>query len=320
MSLLLAAQDVRRSLTDVTECQPKKMARPHTQVSGIGNTIQMTQMMENGRIDFWAGQSRLWWTKPVLLLLALAAVPPDCTANDPLKRVLRHAAPELQAVRVGRYLFISDHRLDKPAEMGQELESLHRRLQRDLKIAPLNATLRIYIFDKHSTFSRYVRRHIPYLTRADMHRDALFLLRNGKPYVFAVRTDKLMENLRHELVHVYLNTAVPGVPIWLDEGLAMYYQSADGEQARPELIQRLGDPLLGKQRPDLERLERLRTMRQMGPVKYIEAWAWVSALLHGPQEVRRLIPEYLAALQSDPDAATLSGRLRQRGFAAGGGR
>jgi hypothetical protein len=265
--------------------------------------------MENGRIDFGAGQSRLWWAKPALLMFALAAVPPDCTANDPLKRVLRRAAPELQAVRVGRYLLISDHRLDKPAEMGQELESLHRRLQRDLKIAPLNATLRIYIFEKHSTFSRYVRRHIPYLTRADVHRDALFLLRNGKPHVFAVRTDELMENLRHEFVHVYLNTAVPGVPIWLDEGLAQYYETACEDGRNERALAMLDEALRGRWSPDLARLERIVNMSEMGPREYAEAWSWVAAAQAADPQ---LIKRFLVALNSREETSTFRIHLAAR--------
>lgn len=242
-------------------------------------------------------------------MFALAAVPPDCTANDPLKRVLRRAAPELQAVRVGRYLLISDHRLDKPAEMGQELESLHRRLQRDLKIAPLNATLRIYIFEKHSTFSRYVRRHIPYLTRPDVHRDALFLLRNGKPYVFAVRTDELMENLRHEFVHVYLNIAVPGVPIWLDEGLAQYYETAREDGRNERALVMLGEALRGRWSPDLARLERIVNMSEMGPREYAEAWSWVAAAQAADPQ---LIQRFLVALSSREETSTFRIYLAER--------
>src|SRR5438876_73243 len=72
-------------------------------------------------------------------------------------------------------------------------------------------------------------------------------------------------------------------PLWLDEGLAEYFEGPEGSQGlNPEHIARLPDDLKSGWRPDLARLESLATVREMAPRDYREAWAWVHYLLNDP--------------------------------------
>ena len=42
--------------------------------------------------------------------------------------------------------------------------------------------------------------------------------------VYAQGGDRLADDLRHEMTHAYLHSVVPDVPLWLDEGLAKYFE------------------------------------------------------------------------------------------------
>lgn len=248
--------------------------------------------------------------------LAMAAVVcgaiDDARAGDLLGRLFPGREPEFRAVRTGRFLLISDHRLDDAGGIATDLEALHRQLQADLKLPSLDATVRIYLFAKHASFSRYVRKHIPYLTGLDTRRHGLFLLRNGVPHMFVLRTADLRGSLRHEFVHVVLNTSAPGLPIWLDEGLAMYYETIDDPAGREEITRGLAKRLACGWQPDLARLEQLDEMRDMDTLAYAEAWAWVRLLTEGPAELRGLLPAFLDDLRRGHSRGGFSELLARR--------
>jgi hypothetical protein len=110
-----------------------------------------------------------------------------------------------------------------------------------------------------------------------------------------------------------LHGSVASLPLWLDEGLAEYFESPHepGGANREHLSLLMSDekePWV----PDLVRLEGLADVRQMSPRDYREAWAWVHFLLQGTPENRERLREYLSDLRtSAPDAAPLSQRFQQ---------
>jgi len=108
---------------------------------------------------------------------------------------------------------------------------------------------------------------------------------------------------------------VPGLPLWLDEGLAEYYEVPRGNQGLNAQHLALLGPLAreGTWRPSLCRLEQLRPTADMSQDDYAEAWAWVHFLLHTRPEYRDLLRRYLFELRRDGQAEPISLRLRQKG-------
>jgi hypothetical protein len=208
----------------------------------------------------------------------------------------------------GRFQFVADFPFARAKEVGAELESLAERLWNELLIPDNRDLVRIYLFSTQEDFAAYVRQHIPTLSEADTNRTAMFLLRNDRPYIFAVATSELTLNLRHEFVHVMLNTSHEGLPIWLDEGLAEYYEVEDGNQ--PSFRQLLARQNRRTWQPNIHRLERLQTMSQMGLVEYAEGWSWVYLLMQGSKSSRRVIPEYLSDLRKGAATPRVSDRLQ----------
>src|SRR5690606_3165682 len=107
--------------------------------------------------------------------------------------------------------------------------------------------------------------------------------------------------------------SVGQLPLWLDEGLAEYYEVAPDERAA-------GSPYASSVRwnvrfgyiPDLEKLERLRELHEMGRDEYRDAWAWTHFLLHGSDTSRGALGAYLKQIEEGPEPGSLSTYLRRQ--------
>jgi hypothetical protein len=108
-----------------------------------------------------------------------------------------------------------------------------------------------------------------------------------------------------------LHSVVPGIPLWLDEGLAEFFEVPRSQSGlnRPHL-ELLSDMMEhdGWQ-PDLGRLERLRDAAQLDQRDYAESWAWVYAMLHSEPEQREVLIKYLAEIHENGAAEPISRRL-----------
>jgi len=110
-----------------------------------------------------------------------------------------------------------------------------------------------------------------------------------------------------------VHAVVPALPLWLDEGIAEYFELPGSVQGRhePHLAHLAGRMIEGTWRPDLERLEALSAVGDMSQDHYAEAWCWVHWLLSTTPQRREVLQEYLADVRRDPATAPLSTRLRR---------
>src|SRR5207302_2820246 len=90
----------------------------------------------------------------------------------------------------------------------------------------------------------------------------------------------IQQDLRHELTHALLHSVIRDVPLWLDEGLAEYFELPPDQQGvNPVHLEHLCQAADGPGRLDLARLEGLSRVGQMNKEEYREAWAWVHLML-----------------------------------------
>ena len=123
--------------------------------------------------------------------------------------------------------------------------------------------------------------------------------------------DDLKEDLRHEATHALLHSSMPTTPMWLDEGLAEYFEvGPDCETGKPEHIAALKAATAKGWKPDLERLESLHDLQQMTAADYRESWLWVDYLLHRTPTTKRVLVDYLAALRRG-ESSPLLARLKE---------
>jgi len=211
--------------------------------------------------------------------------------------------------RAGRFICHADFAIAPHRPLLHSLSQLERDLFELLAIAPSKEPVHVFLFQKKSTYHAYLRRYFPEVPS----RKALFIKGDGPGMVFAYRGEDFETDVRHECTHALLNAALPMVPLWLDEGLAEYFE-VPGDRRRngsPHLKLVKWSARLG-QVPDIESLERMSDLSQMTRTKYRHAWSWVHFMLHGPQEAREELTQYLATIQALTPPGQLSSRLRRR--------
>jgi hypothetical protein len=203
---------------------------------------------------------------------------------------------------------------DEPAL--RQLQDLEHQLESDLaiRIDPNRSPIDIYILKDRPSFEHFLTFYYPELPP----RRAFFLARGDQRVVYTYQSPHMVEDLRHEATHALLHASVADLPLWLDEGLAEYFEVPGGREGlNTEHLSRVARDVEEGWEPELARLERLRDVRQMLPRDYRESWAWVHYLLQGPKPGRSLLLGYLADLREAPDARPLSARIA--GQAAGSG-
>lgn len=247
---------------------------------------------------------KLWRARPWMWAV-LAALAVGCQAAT--KTVV--APPGRHSVRSGDLLVLSDFRLSPEHPLIRDLEALREHVSRSLELPPPREQVVVYLFETEAAYAHYLDTVYPGLPR----RRAYFV---GTPRELAVYTcwgERIQEDLRHEYTHGILHASLGRMPLWLDEGLAEYFEIGGPAPGRinGEYVVELPEALAGGWRPDLARLERLERFEQMQRIDYQEAWAWVHFMLHSTPENRQTLVSYLHDLRDQPQPAPLSKRLAE---------
>ncbi|GBD36656.1 hypothetical protein HRbin36_01783 [bacterium HR36] len=215
----------------------------------------------------------------------------------------------------GRYVFHSDVSLEAGHPVLREIAGLPERLQRELRLASENALVHVYLFADRGSYERYLYAHYGHLPP----RRAFFMARPSttsreEMLVFAFWGERILEDLRHELTHAELHSVCPNIPMWLDEGLAEFFEvSAEQDGLHYRHLAALRSELSSPWTPSLDRMEKLTLLRDMTPQDYREAWAWAHFLLRGPAPARETLLTYLRDLHQQ---ARCVGEARQSALPA----
>ena len=243
-------------------------------------------------------------SRALIAALGLAVV--GCaTVRPPAGAVL---VPTEHQTRTGPYCVFTGAPIAADAPAIRHLQSLERQLQTSLgvRVPADSEPIRIYILDSDEAFRHFLAFHHPDLPA----RRAFFLAKGERREVYTYQGERLEEDLRHEATHALLHAACPDLPLWLDEGLAEYFEVEEGRHGRnAEHLARLPQDFADGLEPDLKRLEALRDVRKMTTRDYRESWAWVHYLLDGPPEARAALLGYLADRHSGGPDKGLSRRL-----------
>ena len=169
-----------------------------------------------------------------------------------VRRPVRHS------VQSDQLLVLSDVQLDKDHPLIQDLIRLRKQLSEILELPLQGRLVVVYLFSNESQYRRYLEAAYPRLPP----RRAYFV---GTPQELAVYTfwgENIREDLRHEFTHGLLHSSLRHVPLWLDEGLAEYFEVAGPIPGRVNIdyADRLSMGVVSGWRPDIERLERLHVV------------------------------------------------------------
>ncbi len=243
---------------------------------------------------------------PSSLLLLLIATCGCAAARKPQPAIQGPATYEAQ---YGSLDLHSDFPLASQADLFTELAARREELYRDLALAGSNEPVEIYLFANAETMNGYRQRWCRGLST----RRAFFVQTAERLAVYAQWGDRLSEDLRHETTHAFLHAVMSDLPLWLDEGLAVYYETPRASQGlNPQHLRWLSGAMAGGVwHPDLARLEQFPPATDMRQGDYAEAWAWVHFLLHSRPEFADLLRHYLADVGRGGRAEPLSARLRR---------
>jgi hypothetical protein len=223
-------------------------------------------------------------------------------------RVANAAEPAwVDARHIGPFVCQSTFPLDEYERLLAELPELQRELTRILGVPAATQPIHIYLFADAAAHENFIAEHFPKIP----YRRALFVKVGGRQGVYAYRQHELDIDLRHESTHAMLHAVLPDVPLWLDEGLAEYFEMPAGRRAfdHPHYEQLRWDMRVGRVRT-LESLEERQELGDMANLDYRYAWAWVHFLLHGPEPAHHALVGYLAALRQGTSDGRFSTRLK----------
>ena len=232
--------------------------------------------------------------------------------GTPAPLVAAAGAPCRYSFRIAPYVFLSDFEVKRDQPLFKELEALRDQVYKELALPPGTAAVQVYLFEDRARYTRFMQTRYPDLPA----RPAFFVAQprtiGGAEdlLVYTFWGDRIQQDLRHELTHALLHGVIRDVPLWLDEGLAEYFEvppAANGINAAhvEQLRRTLGGPL----KPDLARLEGLKEVAQMHRPEYREAWAWVHLMLRTSPEARGVLLAYLQQLRTRQSAGPLQPRL-----------
>ena len=240
-----------------------------------------------------------------ILLVVILGIPVGCVtpwidSTPPL--------PKLHTLVREQLVVHSDFRLPQKHRLIEDLVRQRDEVAMILELPRSDEPIHVYLFEDPLRFQAHLARSYPGLPP----RRALFIKNDTQLIVLAHWGERVAEDLRHEVAHGYLHAVVPGIPLWLDEGLAEYFEVPRGEQGLniPHL------ELLGQRyrrsgwEPQLERLESLTDLAELQQLDYAEAWLWPHFLLETTPARRTLLQSHLARLRESALAPPLAGELR----------
>jgi hypothetical protein len=203
----------------------------------------------------------------------------------------------------------ADFPLDEQLGLLGEIARLRQDVVKTLQLKTPEEPIQIFLFAKQATYQAYVQHWFPTVG----YRRALFIKQDGRGMVFAYQNTELATDLRHESTHAVLHSCLPSVPLWLDEGLAEYFEVPPHKRVHgnPYLVAVKWNARLGAV-PPLEELEKLDDMQQMDLREYRHAWAWVHFMLHGPASAREELIAFVGDIARNKPPGKLSQRLADR--------
>lgn len=213
--------------------------------------------------------------------------------------------------RLAPYIFLADFDIPRNSPVLRDLAGLRDHVYKELRLPPSNNVVQVYLFEDKDKYEKFMQAKYPDLPR----RRAFFVaqprrLGNSEDLlVYTYWGERIQQDLRHELTHALLHSVLKDVPLWLDEGLAEFFEVPTASKGlnHQHLEQFRRDPK--PRRFNLDRLEQLSEVQQMTPAEYRESWAWVHLMLRSTPQARKVLLDYIYELRTNPHPGPMKPRL-----------
>jgi len=216
--------------------------------------------------------------------------------------------PVASSVTLDELIVYSDFKLPENHRLLRDLELLRTDVTGQLAVPVSDEQVQIYVFKTPKRYRKFLREHFPDFP----DRRAFFVETDTRLNVYSYWGDRIAEDLRHEVCHGYLHAVIPEIPLWLDEGLAEYFECSPGDGGLNEmhLKQLLDAENDGEWQPDLAYLEQLENIRDMHQIEYAEAWLWAHFFLRTTPTRKQILQDYLTQCRSHPARSFSKGFLK----------
>lgn len=205
---------------------------------------------------------------------------------------LRSAEPRKWPVEtsIGPFKIHADFQLESKQALRSELEDTSIDVERLLGLEVNQRPIHIVLFKTSHEYKRYMNNYFPSLPS----RRALYIQHHGPGMLFTHWHEDVGTDLRHEVTHALLNSGEQSLPLWIDEGLAEYFEvlSQDrflGNPYMAEVISRSKQGFV----PSIERLEAIDDLAEFSDSHYRDSWSWLHFLLHRDSKTRSLVSDYV---------------------------
>lgn len=249
---------------------------------------------------------RVFMTSMLLVMIGTVGfVVPGCQTTP--KTTFSSDKPSRHSITSKHFVIQSDVRIEPDDAIVKTLENLHTQLVSTLKLPEQRDPVTVYLFSDEASYRYYM-----HATWRDLPpRRAYFVGSTRELAVYSFRSPQVMQDLRHEFAHGILHATLQTVPLWLDEGLAEYFEVNPETPglANPEHLAELNRARQERWNPNLVRLEMLTDFRDLTQQDYAESWAWVHFLLNGPEERKDVLLKYLETLRKTKTPPALRNTL-----------
>ena len=223
----------------------------------------------------------------VVLLCGCQSTPKSTYSTD---------LPSQHSVNSKHFVIHSNVKLDADNVLVQELEELRERLFSTLRLPEQRDPVNVYLFSDEASYRYYMNttwQNLP-------PRRAYFVGTSRELAVYSFLSPQVQEDLRHEFSHGLLHASLKTVPLWLDEGLAEYFEVDPNIPGAVHAAHVLEWETAKQENwsPNLFRLEMLTDFRDMTQRDYAEAWGWVHYMLQTSDETTEVLLQYLASLET----------------------
>lgn len=209
--------------------------------------------------------------------------------------------------RVGNFHILStvDERYLRP--VSEQLGALPPQIENTLGVTLQSSDVKLVVLANQAEFESYLKTHFPSLP----NRRALYVQKRGMGVVITYLHKDWLVDARHECTHALLHQSGIHLPLWLDEGLAEYFENTSPDpRYHPD------------HRPAIQTQLRYGQIAQIGDLEdgdpttldgkgYKDAWGVVTFLLHHNHETRTGLSNYINDLHRGTAAGYLSRRLSQ---------
>lgn len=236
---------------------------------------------------------------PIILIFGLSAF--EARGATGISEDKKFMFPDLlpYSIVLGSVICQADFSFEECEDFQTDLIELQEDLTDYLSVPVPREKVILCLFASWDSYRHFLGKKFP---KAPKDRPALYVKDNGPGVLMVIHDDKMLLNIRHEMTHAILNAALKNVPIWIDEGLAKYFETPRGKRG-------FDNPFLNTVRrettfwfqkaPSLPRLENLYLISEMGVREYRESWAWVHFMIHYSEKTQKILAYYLQTLRPE---------------------